>query len=58
MKIKFLHPIASAEWAHPPGRPVEIEDELALKFIASEIAVKVETETPAPAPETTTRKKR
>jgi hypothetical protein len=48
MKIKFLHSIASAEgWAHPPGLPVDFhDDELALKFIASGIAVAVEEKEP------------
>jgi hypothetical protein len=50
MKIKFLHPIASSEWAHPPGKVVEFkDDEMARKFVSSGIAVSAEPVAPEPA---------
>jgi hypothetical protein len=44
MKIKFIHGIASAEWAYKPTQVAEIEDLQALKFIASGLASRVEPE--------------
>jgi len=37
MRVKFLHSIASADWAYALGEIAEIEAELAEKWIASGI---------------------
>ena len=44
MQIKFIHGIASAEWAFRPGQIAEIEDAQARKFIGSGLAAPVERE--------------
>jgi hypothetical protein len=44
MLIKFIHSIASHTFSHPIRSAAEVEDELALKWIASGIA------SPAAAP--------
>lgn len=49
MKVKFLHSIASANWAYAPGQIAEIEPELAEKWIASGICVPLPGQISKPA---------
>ena len=42
LKVKMMKSIASSDFSHHPGKIVDIDDELAKKWVKSGIAEKIE----------------